>query len=209
MRKKDFGVIAFVAFIMLNGCDIRNTDQEYIEVIGEAETQTPEAGYRLNLSYNGPLDLRSHFAEWIDSLQQRVPSMVKMNDNIYVNYMPEQMGKNINKDMFQTSVSYNLIVSDSSMYNRITKDLLKRNLPFNVNVSGTVFEPEKKVALQNELLQQALNNAKAKLANLTQDGRKYEVVGIEELDSKQPFGPEYYDYNRVMIERVKVKAKIL
>ncbi|MCC9138612.1 hypothetical protein ACFSKU_03015 [Pontibacter silvestris] len=82
--------------------------------------QTPEGGYRLNLSYNGPLDMRNQFITWVDSLQQKVPSMVKMNENIYVNYMPEQMGRKVNKNMFQTSVSYNLIVQDSSMYDSIT-----------------------------------------------------------------------------------------
>ncbi|MCC9138613.1 hypothetical protein ACFSKU_03020 [Pontibacter silvestris] len=86
--------------------------------------------------------------------------------------------------------------------------MLKRSLPF-INVSRIFFDPDQKTALQHELMQKALSNAKAKLSSLTQDGHKYEIVGIQELDSKLPYGPEHYDYNRVVVERVRVKARLL
>ncbi len=194
----------------LSSCETRSAAEEenYLQVIGEYEQQMPEAGYRLNLSYNGPMHMRPAFTRWADSLQQVVPSMVLMNDNTYLNYMPEQMGQEkIRPGMFQTSVTYNLVVPDSATYGRIIQSALDHNFPFNMNVTGTFVEPERKQELQQELMQKALENAKAKL-NFLSGEKKYEVVGVEELDNMQPYGPEYYEFNRKMLARVKVKARL-
>ncbi len=196
---------------LLSSCDNRNTatEENYIEVIGEYEQPTPDAGYRLNLSYNGPISMRDKFQKWADSLQQKFPSMVKTNENIFMNYMPEQMGPKINKNMFQVGVSYILTVSDTAAYNQITRDALKRNFPFNVNVMGTFVEPGKRLAIQKEMMQKAIENAKSKIETLSGGtDRKYEIVVIEELDNTTPYGPEYYDFNRRMIARIKVKAQL-
>ncbi|MCC9166301.1 hypothetical protein [Pontibacter harenae] len=123
--------------------------------------------------------------------------------------MPEQMGKKVDNDMFQTNVTYMLTVSDSSLYNQISQDLLRRNLPFNVNVMGTFMESNQKVEIQQQMMQQAMENAKTKLKAMVGEGRDYQVVRIEELDLSVQMGPEYYEYNRRMIARLKVKAKLL
>ncbi|WP_439879574.1 SIMPL domain-containing protein [Pontibacter sp. MBLB2868] len=193
---------------LMVSCTPYTEEDNYLEVIGEYEQQTPEAGYRLNLSYNGPVELRDKFTAWADSMKKEVPSMVKSNENIYLNYMPEQMGKKISKDMYQTSVTYLLTVNDSAMYSNITQDLLKKNLPFNLNVMGTFIDPARKVKLQHTMMQKALENAKAKLALMSDEGKDYEIVSVEELDNTTPYGPEYDDFNRRMITRLKVKAKL-
>ena len=195
----------------LSGCQTRTaaTEEDYLQVIGEYERPMPEAGYRLTLSYNGPMTMRHEFIRWADSLQQKVPSMLLTNDNTYLNYMPEQMGKEkIKPAMFQTSMTYNIVVPDSATYGRIIRSALNHRFPFNMNVSGTVVEPEQKQKLQQELMQKALDNAKAKLNFLSGGEGKYEIVSIEEMDNMQPFGPEYYEFNRKMASRVKVKARL-
>lgn len=203
-------IIVMLGLGTLAGCQPieEAPEQNYLEVIGEYEQQTPEAGYRLNLSYNGPIGLRDKFMKWADSVQQVIPSMVKTNEGIFLNYMPEQMGKKINKDMYQTSVTYLLTVADSALYSEITSDLIRRNIPFNLNVMGTFMDPDQKAGLQQQMLQKAIENAKAKIGFMSGDGRAYEIVGIEELDNTTPYGPEYYDFNRRMITRLKVKARI-
>ncbi|MFD2515101.1 SIMPL domain-containing protein [Pontibacter locisalis] len=212
MKKiNSIGLVLILSVAAFAGCQVREREeanQDYLEVIGEYEQQTPEAGYRLNLSYNGPIEQREKFLKWADSVKQVVPSMVKMNEGIYLNYMPEQMGKKISRDMYQTSVTYLLTVSDSSLYSSLTEDLLERNIPFNLNVMGTFMEPEQKTKLQHQMLQKAMENARAKLDFMISDGREYEIIGIEELDNTTPYGPEYYDFNRRMVARVKVKASL-
>lgn len=195
----------------LSGCETRQAEGEatYLEVIGEHEQQMPEAGYRLNLSYNGPLDKRDQFVAWADSLKKTVPSMAKTNESIYLNYMPEQMGLPVTRAMYQTNVTYLLNAADSALYNRITNDLLRRNFPFNVNVLGAYLEPAQKTELQQQMMQKALDNAKTKLGYLSAPtNRTYQIVSMEELDSATPYGPEYYDYNRRLMMRIKVKARL-
>lgn len=182
--------------------------QDYLEVIGEAEMQTPDAGYKLNLTYNGPMGLRDSFVTWADSLQRKIPGMVKTSENIHINYMPEQAGQRINKDMYQTNISYMLHVQDSTTYSAITQDLLNRKIPFNLNVMGTFINPEEKAKLQRHLMEEALANAKSKLDFLNTGDKTYSITQVEELDHTVPYGPEYYDYNRKMVSRVKVKARL-
>lgn len=94
--------------------------EDYLEVIGEHEQSMPDAGYRLNLCYNGPMGMRNKFMEWADSLRKQVPDMVLTSENIYIHYMPEQIGQEkIRPEIYQTSVSYNITVADSAMYGRI------------------------------------------------------------------------------------------
>lgn len=196
---------------MLAGCNSQATqeNERYLEVIGEHEQSVTDGGYRLNLSYNGPMSMRKKFDSWADSMQNKIPDMVKINDNIYINYMPEQMDKKITDNMFQVGVGYNLTVDDSTAYSRITQDLLKQNIPFSLNMTGAYIEPEKKLAIRKEMLQKAIDNAKAKLDFLKGDGAgTYEIIAIEELDNQMPYGPDYYDYNRRMATRVKVKARL-
>ncbi|GHA79801.1 hypothetical protein GCM10007389_37550 [Pontibacter akesuensis] len=184
-------------------------EDDYLQVIGEAEMPMDEAGYRLNLSYNGPMHIRHKFAAWADSLAKELPGMALINESVYMNYMPEEIGKQkLRPDMFQTSVSYNVTVPDSATYGRIVRDALAHQFPFNLNVSGTFVEEAKRGQLQQELMAQALENAKAKLNSLSGGAGAYKIVGIEELDSNQPYGPEYYDFNRKMVSRVKVKARL-
>ena len=212
MRKLHINILFLgLAASVFSACDnrISETDEKYLQVIGEYEQTTPDGGYRLVLSYNGPVSTRNNFQYWADSLQKVMPEMVKTNDNIYINYMPEQMGKTISDNMYQVGVSYNLIVKDSATYNSISKDLLTRQIPFSLNMTGSFIGPEKKEAMQQEMMQKAIANAKAKLDFLKGDSAKtYEIIAIEELDSNQPFGPEYYDYNRRMVVRIKVKARL-
>ena len=211
MKKLHVWVLALLAgAATLSGCQVRGEEEEeYLEVIGEYEQTMPDAGYRLNLSYNGPMSMRQQFMQWADSLQQEVPNMVLTNENIYINYMPEQMGQEkIRPGMFQSSVSYNVTVPDSATYGRIMRDALRHNFPFNVNVSGTFVDPAKRQELQRDLMQKAMENARAKLDFLSEGERAYEIVGVEELDNNQPYGPEYYDFNRRMVSRVKVKARL-
>lgn len=147
MKQVHVWVLALLAgFGTLSSCQVRDDAQEdYLEVIGEHEQSMPDAGYRLNLSYNGPMSMRSEFMEWADSLQKQVPGMVLTSENIYIHYMPEQMGREkIRPEMYQTSVSYNVTVADSAMYGRIMQDVLRHNFPFSVNVSGTVLDPAKR-----------------------------------------------------------------
>jgi len=197
---------------LLSSCESRRpgaTTEEYLEVIGEYEGTVPEGGFRLNLTFNGPLDLRDRFQAWADSLQKVTPGMLKLNDNIFINYMPEQIGRRISKSQFQVGVTYSLQVADTASYNRITRDLFRRNLPFHLNVTGSYQNPEQKAALQQEMMQQALANAKKKLDFLSSgSNRSYEIVGIEELDYAAPFGPEYFEYNRRALSRLKVKARL-
>jgi len=54
--------------------------------------------------------------------------------------------------------------------------------------------------------QLALNDAKAKRSFLAGLDRSYEIMGTEELDNTTPYGPGYYDFNRRMVARVRVKA---
>jgi hypothetical protein len=196
---------------LLSSCDMRSdTEEEYLEVIGEHEQTISDAGYRLNLSYNGPVNMRKSFLHWADSLQKVVPSMVLTNENIYFHYMPEQMAKEkIRPDMFQSSVSYNITVGDSAMYARIMKDVLDRNFPFSVNVSGTYLDQDRRRQVQQELMQKALENAKTKLNFLSKGADSYVIVGVEELDNTVPYGPEYNDFNRRMVSRLRVKARLL
>jgi hypothetical protein len=193
-----------------SSCTTNDNDQEedYLVVIGEAEMQLPNAGYRLNLSYNGPMSIRPKFITWADSIQRELPGMSKISENIFLNYMPEQMGKEVNKDMYQTSISYWINVEDSTLFADITQDLLNRNIPFNINVMGTFLDPVKKAELQQELMDKALENAKTKLEYLTVPDRKYVVVAVEEIDNTTPYGPEYYDFNRKMVTRLRVKARL-
>ena len=58
------------------------------------------------------------------------------------------------------------------------------------------------------MLQQALNDAKIKLSFLAGQDRTYEIIGIEELDNTTPYGPEYYDFNRRKMARIRVKARL-
>ncbi|WP_181885107.1 SIMPL domain-containing protein [Pontibacter diazotrophicus] len=204
-------VLAMLAgFGTLSSCQVHDEAQEdYLEVIGEHERSMPDAGYRLNLSYNGPMGMRDKFMEWADSLQKQVPNMVLTSENIYIHHMPEQMGQEkIRPEMYQTSVSYNITVADSAMYGRIMQDVLRHNFPFSVNVSGTVLDPDKRQQVQQELMQQALDNAKAKLNFLSNGEDSYRIVGVEELDNTVPYGPEYNDFNRRMVARLKVKARL-
>ncbi|MBB6611744.1 SIMPL domain-containing protein [Pontibacter sp. Tf4] len=197
---------------LLAGCqqrDMDDDDERYLEVIGEYEQVTPDAGYKLNLSYNGPMELRQKFQKWVDSLQQELPTMVKTNDNIYLNYMPEQMGKRVTPNMYQVGVTYMVNVADSATYQRIADQLLKRNIPFSLNMMGTFIDPAKKAEIQQQMLGKAIENAKTKLNFLKGDGsQSYEIISIEELDNVAPYGPEYYEYNRRMLSRVKVRARL-
>ncbi|MFD3001596.1 SIMPL domain-containing protein [Pontibacter toksunensis] len=204
-------LVLLAGFGTLSSCQVRDEEKEdYLEVIGEHEQTMPDAGYRLNLSYNGPMGMRNEFMEWADSLQKQVPNMVLTSENIYIHYMPEQMGREkIKPEMYQTSVSYNITVADSAMYGRIMQDVLRHNFPFSVNVSGTVIDPAKRQQVQQELMQQALENAKAKLNFLSPGEGSYKIVGVEEMDNTVPYGPEYNDFNRRMVSRVKVKARLL
>jgi len=211
MKKLHVWVLALVAGVgSLGSCQMRNeAEEESLQVIGEHEQLVPEAGYRLNLSYFGPLSGRQRFMAWADSLQKVMPHMVLTNESMNImNYMPEQMGQEqIKPGMFQSNVSYNILVPDSATYGRITRDALRHNFPFNVNVTGTFVDPGKRQELQRKLMQQALENAKAKLDFLS-GGRSYEIIGVEELDTNQPYGPEYYEFNRKMAARIKVKARL-
>ena len=214
MKKPYFLHLAITLSLgVLSSCENRTITQaepDYLEVIGEYEQTYEEAGYRLNLSYNGPLSMRERFQHWADSLQKQHPEMVKVNENIFVNYMPGQTDRKISRSMYQVGVAYNLTVADTAAYNRITRDALRRGFPFSINVTGTFTEPARKAALQKEMMQKALDNAKAKLDLLSSasGGRAYTVVGVEELDANVPFGPEYYDYNRRAVSRLKVKARL-
>lgn len=206
-RRYLYTSILAAGLAMFASCDARRDDarEEYIQVIGEHDENLPEGGFRLNLTFNGPLDMRDRFQVWADSLQRVTPGMLKLNDNIYINHMPEQMGRKISRSQYQVGVTYSLQVADSAAYNRITRDLFSRNLPFHLNVTGSSLEPERKAALQQEMMQQALKNAQQKLDFLS-NKRAYEIVSIEELDQAAPYGPEYYEYNRRAVSRVKVKA---
>lgn len=201
-----FGLLAGVALLI--GCRPAESDGNYLEVIGEYEQPSPEAGYRLNLAYNGPLSQREGFEKWVDSVQQKVPGLVKISENIYVNYMPEEMGRKPTRSDLQTSISYMLNASDSTLYNRLANDLLKSNLPFSLNVMGTYLDPATKTKLQQDLMQKALANARQKIESITGEGATYQIVQIEELDNTVPYGPEYYDFNRRMVSRIKVKARL-
>ncbi|WP_242920266.1 hypothetical protein [Pontibacter liquoris] len=203
--------LAFAALLCLGSCNKNkpaDTGDNYLQVIGEYEQQLPGAGYRLNLSYNGPVAMRHAFVAWADSLQNKVPDMVKSNESIYVNYMPGQTGMHIRKDMYQTNITYILTVADSSLYAHLTQDLLRRNFPFTINVVGAALDPAKKLAVQQHMLEQALVNARAKLGFLAGKEHLYKITSIEELDNTMPYGPEYYDFNRKMISRVKVRATL-
>jgi hypothetical protein len=198
-------------FSVLASCYKQNSgsDESYLQVIGEYEQATPDGSYRLTLSYNGPISMQKKFQTFADSLQKQMPDMVKIHDNIYINYMPEQMGKKISDEMYQVGVGYNLIVTDSATYNRIAKDLQSRLIPFSLNMTGAFVDPKQKTDMQKDMLQKALDNAKTKLDFLKQDSNlTYQIVAIEELDSQPPYGPEYYDFNRRMVTRVKVKARL-
>lgn len=204
----ELGATFILGALLLNGCQPMEADENYFEVIGEFEQSSPEAGYRLNLSYNGPLNQRDGFVKWVDSVKQQVPSMVKLSENIYVNYLPEEMNRRPARGDLQTSVSYMLTATDSTLYNRLAKDLLKRNLPFSLNVMGSYLDPDTRIKLQQEMMQKAVENARQKLEGLSGEGKTFEIVGIEELDNTVPYGPEYYDFNRRMVSRVKVKARV-
>lgn len=209
-RGNNWLVAALLVAGLVSGCDNRalQPEENYLQVIGEAERPMVDAGYRLNLSYNGSMESRERFTQWADSLAKKLPGMSLINESVYFNYMPEQMGKEkIKPSMFQTSVSYNVTVPDSATYNRIIQDALDRQFPFNVNVSGTYLDEAKRAQVQQQLMDEALEHARAKLNSLSGGEGKYEIVGIEELDSNQPYGPEYYEFNRRMVARVKVKAK--
>lgn len=213
MKKMHLWLLALAgSATLLAGCgqrDLADDDDHYLEVIGEYDQVTPDAGYKLNLSYNGPMEMRQKFQTWVDSLQQELPTMVKTNDNIYLNYMPEQMGKRVTPNMYQVGVTYMVNVADSATYQRIADQLLKRNIPFSLNMMGTFIDPAQKAKLQQELLGKALENAKTKLDFLKGDtSRTYEIVSVEELDNVAPYGPEYYEFNRRMMARVKVKARL-
>ncbi|PRY09716.1 hypothetical protein CLV24_11855 [Pontibacter ummariensis] len=210
MKKVFVSSLALVfAMGALAGCGMRPEEEEYLQVIGEYEQPMPDAGFRLNLSYNGPLEMRKKFMVWADSLQKQVPGMMLTNESIFVNYMPEQMGQEkIRPEMFQTSVTYNINVPDSATYSRIMQDALAHHFPFSVNVSGTFVDPSRRADVQQELLEQAVENARAKLRFLNGGEEGYEIVSVEELDNVQPYGPDYYDFNRRMVSRVKVKARL-
>ena len=113
--------------------------------------------------------------------------------------------------MYQVGVTYIVNVADSATYDQLAKDLLKRNIPFSLNMMGTFIDPKKKLALQQTILAKALDNAKAKLDFLKggRPGSTYEIVSIEEMDNLQPYGPDYYDFNRRLAARVKVKARLI
>lgn len=210
MKKQLLSFVLVMIILGLCSCTKAETEpqQDYLEVIGEAEMITPEAGYKLNLTYNGPMEMRNSFVTWADSIQQKLPGMIKTSENIYLNHIPEQTSRRINKSMYQTSVTYLLNVEDSTLFASITQDLLNRNIPFNLNVMGTFMKPEQKARLQQNLMKQALVNAKTKLDFLNTAERAYSITQVEELDNTVPYGPEYYDYNRKMIARVKVKARL-
>jgi hypothetical protein len=205
-------LVLFGGAAILSGCERREVYKEahYLEVIGEYDEVTPEAGYRLTLSYNGPMNMRNIFQAWADSVQKVLPGMVKTNDNIYINYMPEQKEKRPGSELFQVGVTYIVNVTDSATYEQLARDMLKRQIPFSLNMTGTFMEPAKKLALQQKILARALDNAKAKLDYLKggRPGSTYEIVSIEELDNLQPYGPDYFDFNRRMAARVKVKARL-
>jgi hypothetical protein len=213
MKKFVKGVLLILwSAVIVAGCEpmAEKSESQYLEVIGEHDETTPDVGYRLNLSYNGPMQLREKFQMWADSVQKIFPGMVKTNDNIYINYIPEQMGKRIRPEMYQVGVTYMLSVSDSATYTRMANDLLKRNIPFSLNMMGTFIEPEKRLAMQKAMLGKALENAKAELDFLKGDPDKtYEIVSIEEMDNIQPYGPDYYDFNRRMVARLKVRARLI
>lgn len=194
--------------VCLISCRQHSDEQgHYLEVIGEAEQAMPEAGYKLNLFYNGPLPMRNQFRQWADSLQKQVPSMMLTSDNIFFNHMPDMEGRQSRSpDQMQSSMSFNILVADSAMYSRILRDLVKRQLPFNLNVNGTYLAQEKRQELMQQLLQKSVDDAKTKLRFLAPKGTDFEIVSIEELDNTVPYGPEYNDFNRRMVSRVKVKA---
>jgi len=212
MEKVNVWVLALLTgFSTLNSCQMRSSPgEDYLEVIGEFEQTMPDAGYRLNLSYNGPMSMRGNFMHWADSLQKQVPSMVLTSDNIYINYMPEQMAQEkIKPSMMQSNISYNIIAPDSATYGRILRDMLRRNIPFNMNIAGTFLDQTKRQQLQQELMQKALEHARTKLRFLANGEGNYEIVGVEEMDNTVPYGPEYNDLNRRMVARLKVKARRL
>jgi hypothetical protein len=95
------------------------------------------------------------------------------------------------------------------MYARIMQDVLKHNFPFNVNVSGTYLDQDKRQQVQQELMQKAIEHAKSKLNFLSKGEGSYEIVGVEELDNTLQYGPEYNDFNRRMVARLRVRAKLL
>ena len=194
-----------------SGCDLRsNAPEVYLEVIGESEQTMADAGFRLNLSYNGPLSMRGQFTAWADSLQKEIPDMVLTSDNIYINYMPEQIGKGkIQPNMMQSNISYNIVAADSAVYGRILRDMLRRNIPFNLNIAGTYLDQEQRRKVQQKLMQEALEHAQTKLSFLANGPDKYEIVGVEEMDNTVPYGPEYNDFNRRMVSRIRVKARRL
>ncbi len=196
-------------FGLMAGCGNRHTTEEgMLTVIGEYEQTMPDAGYRLNLSFNGTMRQRNEFMRWADSLQREVPSMMLTSDNVYINYMPEQAAQqHTQPDMFQSNISYNIIAADSAMYQRILKDILRRNLPFNLNVGGTFLDHGKRQAIQQELMQKALENATQKLNAMAGGEEHYDIVTVEEMDNTVPYGPEYNDFNRRMVSRLKVTAR--
>ena len=204
----NLGATFILGVLLLSSCQPMEADENYFEVIGEFEQPSPEAGYRLNLSYNGPLSQRDGFVKWVDSVKQQVPNMVKLSENIYVNYLPEEMNRRPVRGDLQTSVSYMFTATDSTLYNRLAKDLLKRNLPFSLNVMGSYMDPDTRIKLQQEMMQKAVDNARQKLEGLSGEGKTFDIVSIEELDNTVPYGPEYYDFNRRMVSRVKVKARV-
>ncbi len=193
---------------LISGCQTYETEHNYIEVIGEHEQQMPDAGFKLNLSYNGPMANREKFEKWVDSVQLKVPGMVKTNENIYLNQMPEERDIRVKPEAYQTSINYILNAPDNKLYNSITDDLLRRGIPFNINVMGSYMDPAIESAIRKDLMQKALEDAKDKLAFLSGEGKTFEIVSIEELDKNVPYGPDYYDFNRRMVSRVKVKAKL-
>ncbi|MCJ8164571.1 hypothetical protein MKJ04_06905 [Pontibacter sp. E15-1] len=197
-----------VGLYLLSSCDTRRNRDEatYLTVIGEYEQPMPDAGYRLNLSFNGPLRQRGAIKRWADSLQQQVPSMVLTSENVYMNYMPEQAAK-LQPELLQANISYNIIAADSAMYTRIMDDLLRRKILFSLQVGGTVVDHEERQRIQQELMQKALQNATQKLNALAGSEDSYEIVEVEEMDNTVPYGPEYNDFNRCMVSRVRVKAR--
>ncbi|MBC5992360.1 SIMPL domain-containing protein [Pontibacter cellulosilyticus] len=207
-RLFQFSAAFLIGAALFSGCEPVEAEENFVEVIGEFEQPSPESGYRLNLSYNGPMTKRDGFAKWVDSVQQQVPSMVKLSENIYVNYLPEEMNRRPGRNDMHTSISYLLTASDSTLYNRLVKDLLKTDLPFSINVMGTYIDPARKTKLQQEMMEKAVENAKQKIEHLSGDNQTYKIVSIEELDNVTPYGPEYYDINRRMVSRVKVKARL-
>lgn len=124
--------------------------------------------------------------------------------------MPEQMGKEkIQPNMMQSSISYKIVAADSAVYGRILRDMLRRNIPFNLNIAGTYLDQAKRRQVQQELMQEALEHARTKLSFLANGGDKYEIVGVEEMDNTVPYGPEYNNFNRRMVSRLRVKARRL